>query len=67
MCKAKARVNRNATVLCKHMYGVWHERAVWDNRKTVRPSDILSFDREGTTHYAKAAQGNTAIKTNNLK
>ena len=27
MCKAKARVNQKATVLCKHMYGIWHERA----------------------------------------
>jgi hypothetical protein len=27
VCKAKARVNQNATVLCKHMYGVWHVRA----------------------------------------
>jgi len=56
VCKAKARVNRNATVLCKHIYGVWHERAkVWDNRKTVKASEILSFDREGITGYAKGS------------
>jgi hypothetical protein len=33
-------------------YGM-KEQTVWDNRITVRPSEILSFDREGTTHYAK--------------
>ena len=30
-------------------------QTVWDNRKTVRPLEILSFDREGTTHYAKGS------------
>jgi hypothetical protein len=29
------------------------EQTVWDNRKTVRPPEILSSDRKGTTHYAK--------------
>jgi hypothetical protein len=29
-------------------------QTVWDNRKTVRPSEI-STDREGTTHYAKCS------------
>jgi hypothetical protein len=41
-------------------YGM-KEQTVWDNRKTVRPSEILSFDREGTTHYAK---GNTQSHQN---
>jgi len=35
-------------------YGM-KEQTVWDNRKTVRPSEILSFDRENTTHYAKGS------------
>jgi len=30
-------------------------QTVWDNRKIVRPSEILSFDREGTTHYAQGS------------
>jgi hypothetical protein len=29
------------------------QQTVWDNRKTVRHSEILSSDREGTTYYAK--------------
>jgi hypothetical protein len=35
-------------------YGM-KEQKVWDNRKTVKPSEILSFDREVTTHYAKGS------------
>jgi hypothetical protein len=35
-------------------YGM-KEQTVWDNTKTFRPSEILSFDREGTTHYAKGS------------
>jgi hypothetical protein len=31
------------------------EQTVWDYRKTVRPSVILSFDREVTTHYANSS------------
>jgi len=35
-------------------YGM-KDQTVWDNRKIVRPSEILSFDREITTHYAKGS------------
>jgi len=36
-------------------YGM-KEQTVWDYRKTVRPSVILSSDREGTTHYVSGSQ-----------
>lgn len=35
-------------------YGM-KKQTVFDNRKTARPSEILSFYREGTTHYAKGS------------
>jgi len=49
-------------------YGM-KEQTVWDNRKTVRPSEILSFDREKYYPLCKRQPKGThrAIKTNNLK
>jgi hypothetical protein len=40
------------------MYGEWGDMpTMCDTIKTVRSSEILSSDREGTTHYAKGSPG----------